>query len=113
MGPAEFESEAGSDYKLQLIAKIYTEYQKRLEENNALDFDDIIMKTVELLESDQRVRDDYQRRFQYVCVDEYQDTNHAQFRLIKLLSGFYRNIMSSATTTRASTHSAGRPSKTF
>lgn len=93
MGPAEFESEAGSDYKLQLIAKIYTEYQKRLEENNALDFDDIIMKTVELLESDQRVRDDYQRRFQYVCVDEYQDTNHAQFRLIKLLSGFYRNIM--------------------
>ncbi|MCI8589690.1 MAG: UvrD-helicase domain-containing protein [Clostridiales bacterium] len=93
MSPEAFEAEAGSDYKLQIISKIYTEYQKNLEENNALDFDDIIMKTVVLLEKEQEVREYYQRRFKYVCVDEYQDTNHAQFRLIGLLSGYYRNIM--------------------
>ena len=91
--PGDFESEAGGDYKLQLVAKVYAEYQKRMEENNVLDFDDIIMKTVFLLENEQSVREYYQRCFKYVCVDEYQDTNYAQFILTKLLSGTYGNVM--------------------
>lgn len=91
--PAEFEGETGGDYKLQLVAKVYSEYQKRMEENNVLDFDDIIMKTVMLLENEPSVREYYQRHFKYVCVDEYQDTNYAQFTLTKLLSGAYGNVM--------------------
>lgn len=75
------------------ILRIYTEYQKLLMEYNALDFDDIIMKTVELLEKSEEVRDYYQGKFRYVCVDEYQDTNPAQFRLTELLGGGRRNIM--------------------
>ncbi len=75
------------------ILRIYTEYQKALAEFNALDFDDIIMKTVELLESRDEVRRYYQEKFRYVCVDEYQDTNPAQFRLTELLGGGHRNIM--------------------
>lgn len=75
------------------IVAIYREYQKRLMANNAVDFDDIIMKTVELLESDAQVREYYQNKFKYVLVDEYQDTNYAQFVLTKLLSDKYRNIM--------------------
>jgi len=91
--PAQFEAEAGSDFKLQLIAKVYYEYQKRLGENNAVDFDDIIVKTVELLQYNDEAREYYQRRFKYVCVDEYQDTNYAQFVLTSLLSGTYHNVM--------------------
>ena len=75
------------------IKKVYALYQKKLTEYSAVDFDDIIMKTVELLESDSEVREYYQNKFKYVLVDEYQDTNYAQFVLTKLLSDKYRNIM--------------------
>ena len=75
------------------IKRIYALYQKKLMEYNALDFDDIIMKTVELLTVDGEVRDYYQSKFRYVLVDEYQDTNYAQFKLTELLSGKYKNIM--------------------
>jgi DNA helicase-2/ATP-dependent DNA helicase PcrA len=75
------------------IIEIYKLYQKRLMEYNAVDFDDIIMKTVELLQNEQDVRQYYQRKFRYVLVDEYQDTNLAQFELTRLLSDGYRNIM--------------------
>ena len=75
------------------VSRIYTLYQKKLMEYNAVDFDDIIMKTVELLESEPDVLEYYQRKFRYVLVDEYQDTNYAQFVLTKLLSGGYDNIM--------------------
>ncbi len=75
------------------IREIYRLYKKKMSENNAVDFDDIIMKTVELLERDKEVCEYYQNKFKYVLVDEYQDTNYAQFVLTKLLSGKYRNIM--------------------
>ena len=93
IGPRQFAAEAGCDYTLERIANIYDCYQKRLKAGNALDFDDIIMETVKLLRENGEIRDYYQRRYKYVCVDEYQDTNEAQFELIKLLSGGYRNIM--------------------
>ena len=75
------------------IVALYKLYQRKLMEYNAVDFDDIIMKTVELLESDAEVREYYQNKFKYVLVDEYQDTNYAQFVLTTLLSNKYRNIM--------------------
>ena len=75
------------------ISSVYTLYQKKMMQYNAVDFDDIIMKTVELLEADGEVRAYYQRKFKYVLVDEYQDTNYAQFVLTKLLADGYRNIM--------------------
>ena len=87
------EYEVGHDPRGRDIAAIYKLYQKKLAEYNALDFDDIIMKTVELLESDSEVREYYQHKFRYVLVDEYQDTNYAQFVLTTILSDKYRNIM--------------------
>ena len=90
-GPDSFSM--ARDPRSRDIARIYTLYQKKLMENNAVDFDDIIMKTVELLESDDEVRTYYQKKFKYVLVDEYQDTNYAQFVLTKTLSDKYRNIM--------------------
>ena len=91
VGCADFE--ITSDPRTKDIAKIYELYQKKLMEYNAVDFDDIIMKTVELLEKNPDVREYYQNKFRYVLVDEYQDTNYAQFVLTKLLSDKYRNIM--------------------
>jgi len=91
--PAEYEKECGNDYRLRQISRVYTVYQKRLRDANALDFDDIIMQTVFLLREHQEVREYYQRKFRYVCVDEYQDTNMAQFCLTELLGGGYRNVM--------------------
>ena len=85
--------EVSRDPRSRDIVAIYKLYQKRLMENNAVDFDDIIMKTVELLQDDAEVREYYQNKFKYVLVDEYQDTNYAQFVLTKLLSDKYRNIM--------------------
>ena len=75
------------------IARIYKEYQTALDSSNALDFDDIIFKTVALLRNNEDIRRKYQNRFKYVCVDEYQDTNEAQFALTALLSDGYRNLM--------------------
>lgn len=91
--PAEYRREYGKDYKYKLVADVYEKYQKTLEDSNILDFDDIIMKTVMLLKAFPDVLAQYQNKFRYVCIDEYQDTNEAQFELSRLLSGFYKNIM--------------------
>ncbi|MCR5263237.1 MAG: UvrD-helicase domain-containing protein [Clostridiales bacterium] len=91
--PDGFEQEAGKDFKLSQTARIYREYQRRMKDSNVLDFDDLIMQTVYLLRTDEDARSYYQRRFKYVSVDEYQDTNRAQFEMIRLLSDFHRNLM--------------------
>ena len=91
--PEMYAREAGVDFRLKKVADIYTEYEKQLKASNSLDFDDIIMETVKLLREDEEVRTYYQRHFKYVCVDEYQDTNHAQFVLTSLLSGGSGNLM--------------------
>ncbi len=93
VGPEEFSVTAGVDFKLKQIAQIYEMYAARLKESNLLDFDDIIMQTVLLLQNSDELRDKLQKRFRYVCVDEFQDTNAAQLELTKLLSGGYDNIM--------------------
>lgn len=85
-------AEKGGNLKAKYIAKAYARYQKQLKENNALDFDDIICVTVRLLQENEEVRRYYQRKFRYVLVDEYQDTNHAQYLLTSLLAGGYENI---------------------
>ena len=87
------EEKTGGDLRARHIRAIYAAYEKRLAANNAMDFDDIIKKTVELLEKEPDVLSYYQNRFRYISVDEYQDTNYAQFRLVELLSGKWRNIM--------------------
>lgn len=81
-----------ADFYESKIAQIYEEYQKELQKNNALDFDDLINKCVELFEKDKEVLEYYQKRFKYIMVDEYQDTNNSQFRLIELLAGAYKNL---------------------
>ncbi len=86
IGPDEFERSAGRDYKQHKIAELYQEYQKRLKANNALDFDDLIVLTCELFRTCPDVLYQYQQRFKYIMVDEYQDTNTAQFELIRLLA---------------------------
>ena len=93
MTPDDFAMEAGQDFRQKQIARIYEEYQLFLRESNALDFDDIIMQTVFLLKKFPEIRENYQRRFKYVCVDEFQDTNVAQLQLTALLSGYYNNLM--------------------
>lgn len=90
--PLQYEKQNGFDYNGSRIAKAYREYQATLKKNNALDFDDLIVKTVELFRADAQVLDSYQNRFRYIMVDEYQDTNTAQFELIRLLAGEYRNL---------------------
>lgn len=84
--PEEYERSAGHDFAKSKYAAAYKEYQKRLKANNALDFDDLIFKTVELLEENPDILYYYQRRFQYILIDEYQDTNTAQFQLIRILA---------------------------
>lgn len=86
ISPKQMARDAGNDFLAQKIANVYAEYQKRLKENNALDFDDLIYKTVELFESNPEALAYYQKRFRYILVDEYQDTNTAQFHLIRLLA---------------------------
>lgn len=86
------EAEASGAYRELPIARAYATYQKRLRENNALDFDDIILLTVRLLQENEDIRAYYQRKFRYVMVDEYQDTNHLQYLLSALLAGGYENI---------------------
>lgn len=90
--PQEYEMQNGFDYNGGKIAKAYREYQATLKKNNALDFDDLIMKTVELFKADAEVLKSYQDRFRYIMVDEYQDTNTAQFELIRLLAAGHRNL---------------------
>lgn len=90
--PSEYEMKYQYDFKKKKIAQIYKEYQKQLKSNNALDFDDLLFKTVELFQFHPEVLDYYQDRFQYVMVDEYQDTNTIQFQLISMLARKYRNL---------------------
>lgn len=85
-------AEGSNEQKLLPVAKAYKKYQTRLKENNALDFDDIILLTVKLLQEHEDIRKYYQRKFRYVLVDEYQDTNHLQYLLTSLLAGGYENI---------------------
>lgn len=93
LSPEEMAEDFDADYLYSIAAKVYKLYQQKLFDANALDFDDIIMLTVKLLEENPDLLAYYQSKFKYVCVDEYQDTNFAQFRLTELLSGKYRNIM--------------------
>lgn len=90
--PIEFETRAAGDYVKRKQAQVYREYQQAVKQNNALDFDDLIMKTVELFKLDKEVLASYQDRFRYIMVDEYQDTNTAQFELIRLLALKYQNL---------------------
>ncbi|MBE6935170.1 MAG: ATP-dependent DNA helicase PcrA [Ruminococcaceae bacterium] len=90
--PAKFLKEHEDDFRLAKIAQIYAEYQRTLKEANALDFDDLIMYTVALLNNFEDVREYYQKKFRYIMVDEYQDTNMAQDRLTRLLTGPHCNI---------------------
>lgn len=92
VSPAEFELKTAGDYGQRAIAMVYREYQEALKKNNALDFDDLIVKTVELFRRDTQVLSYYQERFRYIMVDEYQDTNTAQFELVRLLADRYRNL---------------------
>lgn len=94
VSPEEFalRAEASGDYAKRRQARIYREYQNVLRKNNALDFDDLIVKTVELFRNDAEVLNYYQERFRYIMVDEYQDTNTAQFELIRLLADKYKNL---------------------
>ena len=90
--PEEFLASVNSDYRLKCIGQLYASYQRRLQEANAVDFDDIILLTVRLLQEYEDVRDHYQRKFRYVLIDEYQDTNHLQYLLASLLAGRHENI---------------------
>lgn len=92
IGPIEFETRAAGDYTKRKQAQVYKEYQNALKQNNALDFDDLLFKTVELFKLDKEVLNAYQERFRYIMVDEYQDTNTVQFELIRLLAMKYKNL---------------------
>lgn len=92
IGPEEYEINVMGDFSKRKIALAYKEYQKELKKNNALDFDDLIMKTVELFQACPDVLEYFQERFKYIMVDEYQDTNTAQFKFVSLLAGKYRNL---------------------
>jgi len=91
MSPDDFLRKS-EGYIAENVAEVYDLYQRRLYENNAMDFDDLIMQTVSLLELFPEVRDRYQTRFKYIHVDEYQDTNHAQYRLVNTLAAAHRNL---------------------
>lgn len=91
IGPKNYHQFA-SDFFSEKVAEVYPRYQSALRKNNALDFDDIIMKTVELFQNFPEILDKYQEKFKFISVDEYQDTNHAQYTLIKLLAEKYRNL---------------------
>ena len=90
--PDDMEMKAAGDYNMKKVASVYREYQAALRKNNALDFDDLIVKTVELFEKCGAVLEYYQERFKYIMVDEYQDTNTAQFKFISLLAQRYQNL---------------------
>ena len=92
ISPDEYLTQAGSDFRLKKIGEAYKLYQKQLKSADAMDFDDMIYNTVVLLESNDEARKYYQNKFKYIMVDEYQDTNHAQYRLTALLAGKYKNI---------------------
>lgn len=90
--PEEFLINAGDDFGKLKIAKVYQEYEKQLRSNNALDFDDLLVKTVQLFQTQPEILEYYQNRFRYIMVDEYQDTNTVQFKLISILAAKYQNL---------------------
>lgn len=92
ISPEEMRSDAGQDYRRKIISRIYALYQERMKTANALDFDDILCHTVRLFEEFPAVLEKYQKRYKYIMVDEYQDTNHVQFRLVSLLSQAHSNL---------------------
>lgn len=91
-GTEQFALDAGGDFYLEKVARVYEEYQRELKRNNAFDFDDLIVKTVELFRHDPEILERFQERFRYISVDEYQDTNTAQFVFVSLLAAKYHNI---------------------
>ena len=91
--PDDYADDVGFDVKKKHISQIYRLYQEKLYSSNALDFDDIIVSTVKLLRENSDIRKYYQKKFKYCCVDEYQDTNYAQFKLCELLAAGYNNLM--------------------
>ena len=92
ISPSEYEVHLEDNFEKKMISQVYTEYQQMLHKNNALDFDDLIMKTVELFQNDKEVLAHYQERLRYIMVDEYQDTNTAQFNFVRLLASKYENL---------------------
>ena len=92
MDPEEFEKENRNDFSKEMLIRFYKEYQSRLKKNNSMDFDDLIMNTVRLFKENREALEYYQERFKYIMVDEYQDTNTAQFELVRLLAGKYKNL---------------------
>ncbi len=92
ISPEDMKMDSEGDYRKSIISNIYKEYQNRLQAANALDFDDLIYMTVRLFENYPEELEYYQNRFRYILVDEYQDTNHSQFRMIELLSARYNNL---------------------
>ena len=90
--PAELKKDAGQDYRKKMIAKVYARYQENMRAANALDFDDILTLTVELFEQFPDILEKYRTYYKYIMVDEYQDTNHVQFRLVSLLSEGHKNL---------------------
>lgn len=92
VGVEEFRRTVRGNYGAEQAGRVYAEYEAQMKSNNALDFDDLLVKTVQLLETQPQILEMYQERFRYIMVDEYQDTNTAQFRLINLLAGKYRNL---------------------
>lgn len=92
LSPVDYALKAHGDQRMQKVAEVYKEYQRQLFDNNALDFDDLICRTVELFQSCPEVLEQYQERFRFIMVDEYQDTNTAQFKLVSLLAAKYRNL---------------------
>ena len=90
--PRDFELSAGTNYRDMQTAAVYLEYQKRLQKNNGLDFDDLLYLTVELFQDHPDVLEEYQNRFRYIMIDEYQDTNEIQFLLVRQLAAKYRNL---------------------
>ncbi len=92
IGPEKFEELNSKDYSYKEAIRVYKLYQRKLKENNAMDFDDLILKAIEILNVSRAAREYYQMRFSYVLVDEYQDTNKAQYLLVKTISELYKNI---------------------
>ena len=90
--PESYAARANGDFRKEKISTVYELYQKRLKENNAIDFDDIINYTIEILQDNEDIREYYCDKFKYILVDEYQDTNKAQFMLVKILASKYKNI---------------------
>lgn len=92
MGPDDYIASVGRDYKSEILYKVYKEYQRILKKNNAMDFDDLLLNAVRMFDADEAILEKYRRRFQYIMVDEYQDTNRIQYRFIKMLAEQHHNL---------------------